>query len=120
MNSKTFATSDLGLAAWLNMPVDNTIDGPPRLTMLKSEKAGGSKFEFIFLDPEGVGADLAIAYTRTESALHDQHVRNLKGMVLNRSSADGVDQRTAGPGSSRGRSSPVSAPAQGIHVRSGS
>lgn len=82
----TYTTSDLGLAAWLNVPGQN---GRPRLDMVKCERESGGRFSFVFADPNNQGDTLAVAFTKSESAQFDQQMRLLKSLLMNRSSGHG-------------------------------
>jgi len=90
-----YITSDLGLAGWLLIQDDS---GQSRLSMEDAQRLDDGKFRLVFSDPHARGPALAIEYLTSESAQHDQQVRNLKSLLHNRRShGDTVETRTPGP-----------------------
>ncbi len=67
-----FKTSDLSIAAYLmmkGMKLANAFRGP------------NGQFMFEFDDPDNKGHQFSIEFTNSESAVYDNHVRNLKKIL---------------------------------------
>tara|TARA_E500000331_G_scaffold291841_1_gene288469 strand:- start:527 stop:742 length:216 start_codon:yes stop_codon:yes gene_type:complete len=67
-----YKTSDLSIAAYLmmkGMKLANAFRGP------------NGQFMFEFNDPDNKGQQLSIEFTNSESAVYDNHVRNLKKIL---------------------------------------
>ena len=67
-----FKTSDLSIAAYLmmkGMRLANAFRGP------------NGQFMFEFDDPDNKGHQFSIEFTNSESAVYDNHVRNLKKIL---------------------------------------
>ena len=71
-----WSTTDLGTAAYCHMR---------GLEVLKVENAavggGGSKYHFVFKDPEDQGPSLSVQYINSESRQFDAAVRRLKKLT---------------------------------------
>jgi hypothetical protein len=72
MNTKTFITSDLPLAAFM------VIKG---LELVKAKKTGNGKFEFILEDPDGVADKLSIEYINSDFCKFDNTIRSIKKLL---------------------------------------
>jgi hypothetical protein len=75
MDTDTFTTSDLPLAAFL------VIKG---LTLIKARKAGSGKFEFVLEDPDGEAERLSIEYINSEFCKFDNTIRSIKKLLYTR------------------------------------
>ena len=67
-----YKTSDLSIAAYLmmkGMKLSNAFRGP------------NGQFMFEFDDPDNKGQQFSIEFTNSESAVYDNHVRNLKKIL---------------------------------------
>ena len=67
-----YKTSDLSIAAYLmmkGMKLANAFRGP------------NGQFMFEFDDPDNKGHQFSIEFTNSESAVYDNHVRNLKKIL---------------------------------------
>tara|TARA_A100001015_G_scaffold299444_1_gene383514 strand:+ start:5359 stop:5574 length:216 start_codon:yes stop_codon:yes gene_type:complete len=67
-----YKTSDLSIAAFLMMK---------GMKLSNAFRAQGGKFMFEFDDPNNMGQKFAIEFTNSESAVYDNHVRNLKKIL---------------------------------------
>jgi hypothetical protein len=67
-----YKTSDLSIAAYLMMKGMKLVDA-------SRNKSG--QFMFEFNDPNSQGTKFAIEFTNSESAVFDNHIRNLKKIL---------------------------------------
>ena len=67
-----YKTSDLSIAAYLMMKGMKLVD---------AYRGPSGQFMFEFNDPNQEGPKLAIDFTNSESAVFDNHVRNLKKVL---------------------------------------
>jgi len=67
-----YKTSDLSIAAYLMMK---------GMKLCNAFRASNGQFMFEFDDPSNEGAKFAIEFTNSESAVYDNHVRNLKKIL---------------------------------------
>ena len=67
-----YKTSDLSIAAYLMMK---------GMKLLNAYRTSNGQFMFEFDDPSGEGPKFAIEFTNSESAVYDNHVRNLKKIL---------------------------------------
>ena len=67
-----YKTSDLSIAAYLMMKGMKLVD---------AYRGPSGQFMFKFNDPNQEGPKLAIDFTNSESAVFDNHVRNLKKVL---------------------------------------
>ena len=67
-----YKTSDLSIAAFLMMK---------EMKLINAYRGGNGQFMFEFDDPDGKGQQFAIEFTNSESAVYDNHVRNLKKIL---------------------------------------
>ena len=71
-NNATYKTSDLSIAAYLMMK---------GLKLEDAFRTPSGQFMFQFNDVQNIAAKLAIEFTNSESAVYDNHVRNLKKIL---------------------------------------
>jgi len=67
-----YKTSDLSIAAYLMMK---------GMKLLNAYRTSNGQFMFEFDDPTAEGPKFAIEFTNSESAVYDNHVRNLKKIL---------------------------------------
>lgn len=67
-----YKTSDLSIAAYLMMKGMKLVD---------ASRNNSGQFMFEFNDPNSQGTKLAIEFTNSESAVFDNHIRNLKKIL---------------------------------------
>lgn len=67
-----YKTSDLSIAAYLMMK---------GMKLSNAFRASNGQFMFEFDDPNSEGSKFAIEFTNSESAVYDNHVRNLKKIL---------------------------------------
>ena len=67
-----YKTSDLSIAAYLMMK---------GMKLLNAYRTSNGQFMFEFDDPNSDGPRFAIEFTNSESAVYDNHVRNLKKIL---------------------------------------
>lgn len=67
-----YKTSDLSIAAYLMMK---------GMKLINAFRGANGQFMFEFDDPDGKGLQLSIEFTNSESAVYDNHVRNLKKIL---------------------------------------
>jgi len=67
-----YKTSDLSIAAYLMMK---------GMKLLNAYRTSNGQFMFGFDDPTSEGPKFAIEFTNSESAVYDNHVRNLKKIL---------------------------------------
>ena len=67
-----YKTSDLSIAAYLMMR---------GMKLLNAYRGSNGQFMFEFDDPDSKGHSFAIDFTNSESAVYDNHVRNLKKIL---------------------------------------
>jgi len=67
-----YKTSDLSIAAFLMMK---------GMKLTNAYRGSNGQFMFEFADPDGNGQQFAIEFTNSESAVYDNHVRNLKKIL---------------------------------------
>lgn len=67
-----YKTSDLSIAAYLMMK---------GMKLVNAYRGPNGQFMFEFNDPNQEGSKLAIDFTNSESAVFDNHVRNLKKIL---------------------------------------
>jgi len=67
-----YKTSDLSIAAFLMMK---------GMKLLNAYRTSNGQFMFEFDDPTSEGPKFAIEFTNSESAVYDNHVRNLKKIL---------------------------------------
>ena len=67
-----YQTSDLSIAAFLMMK---------GLKLLSADREQSGRFLFAFDDPKNEGVQLAIEFARSDCAVYDNHVRNLKKIL---------------------------------------
>lgn len=67
-----YKTSDLSIAAYLMMK---------GMKLINAYRSSNGQFMFEFNDPNTLGAQFAIEFTNSESAVYDNHVRNLKKIL---------------------------------------
>ena len=67
-----YKTSDLSIAAYLMMK---------GMKLSNAFRASNGQFMFEFDDPDNEGTKFAIEFTNSESAVYDNHVRNLKKIL---------------------------------------
>ena len=67
-----YKTSDLSIAAFLMMK---------GMKLVNAFRGNNGQFMFEFDDPDSKGQQLAIEFTNSESAVYDNHVRNLKKIL---------------------------------------
>ncbi len=67
-----YKTSDLSIAAYLMMK---------GMKLSNAFRASNGQFMFEFDDPNNEGTKFAIEFTNSESAVYDNHVRNLKKIL---------------------------------------
>jgi len=51
------------------------------MKLINAFRSSNGQFMFEFDDPQGLGPRLAIEFTNSESAVYDNHVRNLKKIL---------------------------------------
>ena len=69
-----YKTSDLSIAAYLMMR---------GMKLTNAFRGSNGQFMFEFDDPNSEGQKFAIEFTNSESAVYDNHVRNLKKILCN-------------------------------------
>lgn len=67
-----YKTSDLSIAAYLMMK---------GMKLLNAYRTSNGQFQFEFDDPTKEGPKFAIEFTNSESAVYDNHIRNLKKIL---------------------------------------
>tara|TARA_R110001592_G_scaffold188358_4_gene433571 strand:+ start:53049 stop:53264 length:216 start_codon:yes stop_codon:yes gene_type:complete len=67
-----YKTSDLSIAAFLMMK---------GMKIINAHRSNTGQFMFEFKDPDNKGQQFAIEFTNSESAVFDNHVRNLKKIL---------------------------------------
>tara|TARA_B100001248_G_scaffold259389_1_gene245333 strand:+ start:292 stop:507 length:216 start_codon:yes stop_codon:yes gene_type:complete len=67
-----YKTSDLSIAAYLMMR---------GMRLTNAFRGSNGQFMFEFDDPNSEGQKFAIEFTNSESAVYDNHVRNLKKIL---------------------------------------
>ena len=67
-----YKTSDLSIAAYLMMR---------GMRLTSAFRGSNGQFMFEFDDPNSEGQKFAIEFTNSESAVYDNHVRNLKKIL---------------------------------------
>ena len=67
-----YKTSDLSIAAYLMMK---------GMKLLNAYRTSNGQFMFEFDDPTSEGPKFAIEFTNSESAVYDNHIRNLKKIL---------------------------------------
>jgi len=67
-----YKTSDLSIAAYLMMK---------GMKLINAFRTSNGQFMFEFDDPNNMGPSFAIEFTNSESAVYDNHVRNLKKIL---------------------------------------
>jgi hypothetical protein len=67
-----YKTSDLSIAAYLMMKGMKLVD---------ANRTSNGQFMFEFNDPNNQGTKFAIEFTNSESAVFDNHIRNLKKIL---------------------------------------
>ena len=72
MRTNMYKTSDLSIAAYLMMK---------GMKLSNAFRASNGQFMFEFDDPNNEGTKFAIEFTNSESAVYDNHVRNLKKIL---------------------------------------
>ena len=72
MNMKIFQTSDIGIAAYVMMQ---------GLKLQQASRGHNGRFNFVFLDPNNKGKNLAVDYVNSESAKFDANMKNLKNIL---------------------------------------
>ncbi len=75
MDTNTFTTSDLPLAAFL------VIKG---LVLIRAKKAGNGKFEFVLEDPDEAADILSIEYINSDFCKFDNTIRSIKKLLYTR------------------------------------
>lgn len=73
MKTNVFVTSDIALAAYLKLK---------GLVLTECEK--GTKFKFVFDDPNFYAEELAINFANSEIRKYDDEVRSLKKIIYNK------------------------------------
>ena len=72
MNTKTFETSDIGIAAYVMMR---------GLKLKKASRGHAGRFNFVFEDPNSLAGKYAVDYVNSEAARFDAHMKNLKNIL---------------------------------------
>jgi len=72
MNMNIFQTSDIGIAAYVMMK---------GLKLKQASRGHNGRFNFVFNDPNHLGAGYAVDYVNSESAKFDAHMKNLKNIL---------------------------------------
>ena len=67
-----YKTSDLSIAAYLMMK---------GMKLMNAFRSSNGQFMFEFDDPNSEGQKFAIEFANSESAVYDNHVRNLKKIL---------------------------------------
>ena len=67
-----YKTSDLSIAAYLMMK---------GMKLLNAYRTSNGQFQFEFDDSNNQGPKFAIEFTNSESAVYDNHIRNLKKIL---------------------------------------
>jgi hypothetical protein len=70
---KTYTTSDIGIAAYLQLK---------RLKLIDCRRLETGKFHFCFEDPESVCPGLALEFLDSDFCKFDNNVRNLKKILF--------------------------------------